>query len=110
MTNAGKPDYIDDEKFEFLKDSLAFSYVLNHNLDVLITNATKIYAFGISSGVYREVAIKKYILKMATVDEFRTYLKMSIVDDSNVGFRQSILNKTIYQKSTLGCHIRKNIY
>ncbi len=82
MTNAVKPGYIDEQQFEWLKYSLACSYGNNNNLNILTDDESQIFAYDVASFTYRKAALIKYILKMATIKEFRVYFKMSVIADS----------------------------
>ena len=64
MTNAVKPNYIDEKKFEWFKYRLASLYGINNNLNILTEDESQIFAYAIGSFMYRDAAIIKYILKM----------------------------------------------
>jgi hypothetical protein len=88
MDNVVKPEGMNQSFFDDLKYDIAIAY--RPEINVLTESVEKIYDLSIFPRSYRETAIKKYLLKLITVSDFRVYLKMAVISDTNPKFNPTM--------------------
>lgn len=84
MSNITKPEELSQSLFDELKYDIAI--MSQPGIDVLTENVEEIYALNISSRSYRKMGMAKYLLKIITVVDFRTYLKVAVISHTNPKF------------------------